>query len=316
MATQNSEGVPKLNESIFEIIRIEAESITVSWTKFFEGVSNPSDYHFHLEWISQPDNTIKSLDFAGDAITQYTIPLLCPSTTYRLTIQSRLNNEWACDFTEKTVTTLPLVDQVPKLTQSTLEILRVDADKIIISWEKALEGVSNPKDFIFYISWNPDPNPDKEFGSDAFNGMKTKFTLTGLKPSTKYRINIVCVQNEQRICYTDKTVTTTESPTAPPLQIPTLDDSTVKITRIDAETIKVSWGKAIEGISNPEDYVFELVWYAKENNPNNTIYMNRLSNVTEYTITGLQPSIPYGVRINCYSVEGDERLARTDNITV
>lgn len=50
MATQKTDGVPQLNQSTVEIIRVDAELIIVSLEKAVEGVSNLRDYEYRIHW--------------------------------------------------------------------------------------------------------------------------------------------------------------------------------------------------------------------------------------------------------------------------
>ena len=304
--------IPKLDDSTVEYVRISDEAVKVSWKKALEGISNPDDYLFELAWYATIDNPKNQLFFNRlKNETEFTITGLNPSEIYNVNVNC-YTVEGEERLSRTVIKGISTKAPVPKLDNSTVEIIRVDAEKIIVSLEKAAAGVPMPRNYDYRIHWVPQPNPNHEDGTFAFRGgYQMKCTLTGLKPSTKYSICFQCFRGEEQISELTKIITTTETPTAPPLQIPKLDDFTVKYTRIDNQTVKVNWEKALEGISNPEDYVFELSWHATDTNVDRLVYFDRIYHDAVHTITGLNPATTYSVYLTCYSAEGEERLNRT-----
>lgn len=177
--------------------------------------------------------------------------------------------------------------KIPELNESTIKATLRPGNRIIVSWEKALDGVPNPQDYVFGVQCGLFCSPD-------FHG--TEYTFNGLEPGKEYKIWVVCytAKNNERVCENSEPI---RVKTLADEVLPVLNNSTVKITNLESDSFTVSWEKALDGVPNPQDYVFAAQC--------ERICSPRL-NKTHYTFSDLEPDKEYRLAVVCFTAKDGE----------
>ena len=275
-----------------------------------DGVSKPKDYVIYLQWHSIPDTTGEATYCKYENTTEGTILDLLPSTEYCIYVMcyTAKDNKFVCQIAEGIfVKTEPL--STPYLPKN-VEVTCVKPNSITISWKKALDGVPKPDDFQFAIQYQKTIPGSKSYKTDFVKFPVTEATVSALSPSTEYIILVICrtVKDDQWVSQSEyfEVKTAVRNPDGKP----TIDKSTVEITRISDRRITISWEKALDGVSKPDDYVFYVQWHPIH--PKESSIYRKFENTTEGTIIDLRPSTEYCIYVMCYTAKDDKYVCQID----
>ncbi|XP_059495455.1 tenascin-X-like isoform X16 [Stegostoma tigrinum] len=264
------------------VSKVTADSLKLSWEM------EKSYDSFLIEYRPEGSEDVSELPVTGDHRSAV-ITDLRPSTTYRLYVyglsgdqRSRPLTTWA--------KTAALTDKalVKPVKLGTLSVSTVTADSVRVSWTTELAFGS------FLIEY-------RVVGSQSVQNVtvmthRRSYLLTGLRPSTKYTVTVYGISRGQRTALSTSVITTRAS-TDKEGQRAVTDLSNVSVSKVSADSLKLSW-------EMEKSYDSFLIQYRPEGSED----VSELPVTGDHrsaVITGLTPSTTY--RLYVYGLSGDQR---------
>ncbi|XP_059495442.1 tenascin-X-like isoform X4 [Stegostoma tigrinum] len=282
-ASTDKEGQRAVTDlSNVSVSKVSADSLKLSWEM------EKSYDSFLIEYRPEGSEDVSELPVTGDHRSAV-ITGLRPSTTYRLYVSGLSGDQRSRPLTTW-AKTAALTDKalVKPVKLGTLSISAVTADSARISWTTELAFGS------FLIEY-------RVVGSQSVQNVtvmahRRSYLLTGLRPSTKYTITVYGISRGQRTALSTSVITTRAS-TDKEGQRAVTDLSNVSVSKVTADSLKLSW-------ETEKSYDSFLIEYRPEGSED----VSELPVTGDHrsaVITGLTPSTTY--RLHVYGLSGDQR---------
>ncbi len=165
----------------------------------------------------------------------------------------------------------------------------VTSNSIAINWTAATDNVTE-KDKLSYRA------DIKEYGTTTWTqktlGYATSYTFTGLKPSTKYVVDVYVKDEAGNSIYYGETTITTSA--AADVTKPTLPTDHILKYSVTSSSITINWTAATDNVTAKD----KLIYRADIKEYGTTTWTQKtLGYATSYTFTGLKASTKYVVDV-------------------
>ncbi|WP_185711915.1 fibronectin type III domain-containing protein, partial [Tannerella forsythia] len=272
-------------------ITATANSITVNWTRGTDDITPQNKLRYKVVWKEKSSTMFGNGSILYTDMTSYTLTDLKPNTEYILEVQVWDEANKYKFYGERTVKT-KADTQDP--TWGSWGTNTSTATTITLNWTKATDNATPQKKLRYQVLWKK-----KSATSWNYTGLKkniTTHTLTGLDPDTEYDVNVEVRDETDHTAYygyiTVKTkVLDTEKPKAG-------CNGKITIGTVTANSIALSWCAATDNVTPKDKLRYQVAWKKKSSTSWAWTFFS--TNITTYTLTGLDPDTEYQVDVLVY----------------
>ncbi|XP_038671561.1 tenascin-X-like [Scyliorhinus canicula] len=277
-----AEERPQQSEvSDLSVSNITADSVQLSW------VTEKEYDSFFVEYGAEEDQDMQSLRVTGD-LRSSLITSLRPTTAYTFYLYGVSAGQRTTPLTAVATTTDKDITKLRKLGH--LSVSNVTTGSFQLSWVAQA-------DFDSFVIQYRVPG-SKVAWKRTVTGNRRQSVITGLRPTTSYRVLLFGVSHGQRTRPLAALVSTRASTDKGGVKPSTVNNlSTLSVSNITSESFQLSW-------SAERDFDSFLVQYNRpglQDMRNLTVDGNRRST----TITGLRPTAKYTLHL--YGISNGER---------
>lgn len=195
-----------------------------------------------------------------------------------------------------------MINTRPLVAVQRINIVGKTKNSITIQWTKATDRESSQDQLSYIVTWCEAPyvwdNNVRKMSERKVN--ISSYTITGLKPYTTYDI-LVYVRDPQGAENFYALTKTTTLPDTAPNTAPYIPYKVVRVDKINANSIELSWQKATDKETAQKDLRYLVTWTQgptyNEANRKQSIYM---TDTNTYKITGLFPETSYRITVWVY----------------
>ncbi len=280
---------------------IDHDSLRVSWAAAASG-GTPTGYDLRYKAAGGDNWTT-----VANVSSPYTLDGLTPNTVYKVKVRAK-NSAGASGWSDKgkdTTQTAPAPTPAPAPTlpgiPTSVSVSVIDHDSLRVSWAAAASGgTPTGYDLRYKVAANT--------AWTTVAGVTSPYTLNGLTPNTVYHVQVLA-RNSAGTTKSDRKKATTQvqqpaqTPTATPA--PTLPGipTSVSVSVIDHDSLRVSWAAAASG-GTPTGYDLRYKVAA------NTAWTTVAGVTSPYTLNGLTPNTVYHVQVLARNSAGTTKSDR------
>ncbi|XP_060707180.1 tenascin-X-like [Hemiscyllium ocellatum] len=286
--TTDKAVVKPVKLSPLSVSTVKAQSVRVSWTTELVFGS------FLIEYRIVGSRSVQNVTVMAHR-RSYLITGLRPSTKYTITVYG-ISRGQRTALSTSVITTRASTDKegqrpLPVVDLGKVSVSKVTADSLKLSWETERSYDS------FLIEYGPEGSED--VSELLVTGDRRSAVITGLRPSTTYRLHVYGLSGDQRSRPLTTSTKTTDKAVVKPVKLRPLSVSTVT-----AHSVRVSWTTELVFGS----FLIEYRIVGSRSVQNVTVMAHRRS----YLITGLRPSTKYTVTV--YGISRGQRTALSTSV--
>jgi len=315
-----------------------SSTITLNWAKATDNASAQSALQYEVR--RSASNNLGSVAMAeanGVIVKAYTADLwsanitgLTQSTTYFFNVIVKDSAGNKAVYVARSATTLAGADTTAPVPGNggTIISSNVGSSSVTLSWIKATDNVSAPSQLFYEVRQSFTGNIDSVLGNDAYGTIVQEFsadvatsTITGLIPNKSYYFNVVVKDAAgNRAAYSMKNVTTAPAlDTSAPIPG---ESGAIATTNKAATSVTLSWAKASDNASAPEQLMYELRRSSSNNidtvaraESNGAVAQNYAVDIASAVVTGLNPNVTYFFNVIVRDAAGNKAVYQTTSVT-
>ncbi|MDH5716590.1 MAG: fibronectin type III domain-containing protein [Spirochaetia bacterium] len=322
VAVRAVDSMGNASEYISELPAVTSDK-TVPNFLGLESISNEDYNALTLEWIPASDNATdpmnivyeiyqstssKMYDFYNPSyevkgINSFNITGLNPATTYYFIVRAKdLLGNIELNEVEKSASTLFIESPIFNGIQSAVS---VDHDKILLTWETALDNNTNSSDMVYeiYVSEKADYQKSDKPTAITEKGA-LNYVLYDLKPDTEYSIAVKAKDINSNKSLNIKNIS---QKTMPKIDImPPEFEGIQELNYIDEKSLELRWKEAVDSYTPSQNMIYEIFISTMPDNYNfNTPdYVVSEGNLS-YTITNLKENTIYYFTVKAKDLAGN-----------
>ena len=202
----------------------------------------------------------------------------------------------------------------PTLPNATIRLVKVTNSSVSIAWDKATDRETPQSKMRYSVTWCKAPYTwDSRRQCTPRMTDISSYTINQLSPGTTYDIIIYTADEvgcEQM--YSKLTVTTQAAATPPPASqntAPNVLNKQVQVLRLSYNSVTIAWNKSTDRETPQSKMRYSVTWceapYTWDSRRQCTPY---LTDITSYTINGLNPETVYDIYVYTADERGGEAL--------